>query len=104
MSSIITHEERLSEPRGARIAIIGPNGVGKTSLARPLDPATTLFVDIENGGLSIADHPMAHTRPQDWPEIRDLVVRIAGPNRSFAPHEPYSQAHFDRVGGWLPGV
>ena len=30
-----------------------------------------------------------------WPEIRDLVVRIAGPNRSFQPNEPYSQAHFD---------
>ena len=36
--------------------------------------------------------------------MRDLIVRIAGPNRSFQPHEPYSQAHFDRVGGYLPGI
>jgi hypothetical protein len=33
-----------------------------------------------------------------------LIVRIAGPNRSFQPHEPYSQAHFDQCGGYLPGV
>ena len=47
---------------------------------------------------------MPHVRPETWPEIRDLIVRIAGPNRSFQPHEPYSQAHFDRVGGFLPGI
>src|SRR5262245_7557470 len=102
MTLIISPEERFAEPRGARVLIVGPFGVGKTSLLRGLDPDSTLFIDVEKGGLAIDDIPVPHIRPQTWPEIRDLIARIAGPNRSFAPHEAYSQAHFDRVGGFLP--
>ena len=101
---IISPDERLAEPRGARILVVGPFGVGKTWQARTLDPTTTLVVDIENGTLAIDDMPVPHMRPQTWPELRDLIVRIAGPNRSFQPHEPYSQAHFDMCGGYLPGI
>ena len=101
---IISPEQRLAEPRGARIVVTGPFGVGKTSLVRTLDPATTLVIDVDNGTLAIDDVPVPHVRPETWPEIRDLIVRIAGPNRSFQPHEPYSQAHFDMCGGYLPGV
>jgi hypothetical protein len=43
-------------------------------------------------------------QPQTWPELRDLIARIAGPNRSFQPTESYSQAHFDMCGGYLPGI
>ena len=101
---IISPEQRLAEPRGARILIEGLFGIGKTSLARTLDPASTLVVDTENGTLAIDDLLMPHVRPQTWPELRDLIVRIAGPNRSFQPQEPYSQAHFDQCGGYLPGI
>jgi hypothetical protein len=101
---IISPDERLAEPRGARILVVGPFGVGKTWQARTLDPTTTLVVDVENGTLAIDDMPVPHVRPQTWPELRDLIARVAGPNRSFQPHEPYSQAHFDMCGGFLPGV
>jgi hypothetical protein len=101
---IISPEQRLAEPRGARILIVGPFGVGKTSQLRTLDPATTVFVDTENGSLAVDDVPVPHVRPQTWPELRDLIVRIAGPNRSFSPQERYSQAHFDMCGGYLPGI
>jgi hypothetical protein len=101
---IISPEERLAEKRGARILILGPFGAGKTSLLRTLDPATTLFVDTENGALAIDDVPVPHVRPQTWPELRDLIARIAGPNRSFQPNEPYSRSHFDMCGGYLPGL
>ena len=104
MTAIITPEERLAELRGARILIIGPFGVGKTSLLRTIISGTALFVDIENGSLAVDDVPVPHIRPQTWPEIRDVIVRIAGPNRSFTPQEPYSQTHFDRVGGFLPDI
>ena len=101
---IVSPEQRLNEPHGARILLIGPFGVGKTSQLRHLDPKATLLIDVENGALSVVDVPVPHARPQTWPEIRDLIVRIAGPNRSFQPHEPYSQAHFDQCGGFLPGI
>jgi len=104
MIPIISPEQRLREPRGARILIIGPFGVGKTSLVRTLDPTSVLFADVENGALAIDDVPVSHIRPETWPEIRDLIVRTAGPNRSFQPHEPYSQSHFDMCGGYLPGI
>ena len=101
---IVNPEQRLAEPHGARILIVGSFGIGKTSQLRTLNPATTLFVDIENGALAVIDVPVPHARPQTWPEIRDLIVRIAGPNRSFQPQEPYSQSHFDMCGGYLPGI
>jgi AAA domain len=104
MTQIISPAERLAEPRGARILLLGPFGVGKTWQARTLNPTATLVIDIENGTLAIDDMPMSHTRPQTWPELRDLIVRIAGPNRSFQSVEPYSQAHFDMCGGYLPGI
>jgi hypothetical protein len=101
---IISPEQRLSEPRGARILLVGPFGIGKTSQLRYCDPATTVLTDVENGALAVDDVPAPHFRPQSWPEIRDLFVRIVGPNRSFQSQEPYSQAHFDMCGGFLPGA
>ena len=104
MTCIITPEERLAEPRGFHALIVGPYGVGKTTLLRGLLSSTALFVDIENGALAIDDVAVPHIRPQTWPEIRDLIVRIAGANPSFSSNEAYSPAHLNSVGGLLPGI
>jgi hypothetical protein len=101
---IISPEERLAERHGVRALIIGEFGVGKTSLLRTIDPSTATFIDIENGSLAVHDVTVPHIRPQTWPEIRDVAVRIAGPNRSFGPNESYSERHFTAVGGYLPGI
>jgi hypothetical protein len=104
MTIIISPEERLAEQLGAHILLAGRAGDGKTRQTATLDPSSTIYIDTDHGVLSIANIPMLHIRPETWPEIQDLIVRIAGPNRSFLPQEAYSQAHFDRCGGFLPGI
>jgi hypothetical protein len=98
---IISADERLRERRGAKVLIIGPTGVGKTSLLRRLDPAQTLFVDIEAGDLAVLDLAVPTIRVDDWKTARDLACRIGGPNQSFPPTACYSPAHFEAIGGVL---
>ncbi|WP_439394964.1 ATP-binding protein [Bradyrhizobium sp. PMVTL-01] len=101
MLEIITADERLRERRGAKVLIVGPTGVGKTSLLRTLDPARVLFIDIEAGDLAVLDVPVATIRLDDWPTARNLACRIGGPNKSFPPTACYSPAHYEAVGGKL---
>ncbi len=101
---IITADQRLSEARGVKALIVGPSGVGKTSLLRTLDPPTVLFLDVEAGDLSVQDVPVDTIRIDDWPTARDLACRIGGPNPSFPPTACYSQAHYEGVGGALENL
>lgn len=94
---IITADQRMSGPRGVKALVVGPAGVGKTSLLRTLDPNTTLFVDLEAGDLSVQDVPADTMRPKTWDECRDLAAFLGGPNPALPAESPYSQAHFDKV-------
>jgi hypothetical protein len=101
---IIGADQRLAEPRGVKALVVGPTGVGKTSLLRTLDPVRTLFVDIEAGDLSVQDVPVDAIRLGDWPTARDLACRIGGPNSSFPSTACYSEAHYQAVGGALDNL
>src|SRR5215831_2893923 len=98
---IISADERLAERRGVKALIIGPSGVGKTTLLRTLESTTTLFVDIEAGDLAVQDVPVDTIRIDDWSAARDLACRIGGPNPSFPPTACFSEAHYQAVGGPL---
>jgi hypothetical protein len=101
---IIGADERLNEPRGVKVLLIGPTGVGKTSQLRTLDPSRVLFVDGEAGDLSVQDVPIDTIRIDDWQTARNIAVRIGGPNPSFAPTSCYSEAHYKAAGGALENL
>ena len=65
---IISAQQRMSERKGVKLLMLGKSGIGKTSRLKDLDPATTLFLDIEAGDLAVADWPGDTIRPALHPQ------------------------------------
>jgi hypothetical protein len=101
---IISADERLRELRGSKVLLLGPTGIGKTWQLRTLKSSATLFVDSEAGDLAVLDLPVSTIRVDDWKTAENLACRIGGPNPSFPPTSPYSQAHYDAIGGRLENL
>ena len=94
---IISASQRLAEKQGVKLVLLGKSGIGKTTQLKTLPEDRTLFVDLEAGDLAVKDWHGDCVRPATWPEFRDLVVFLAGPNPALPADAPYSQAHFDHV-------
>ena len=92
---IITADERLAQKAGIKGIIVGPAGIGKTSLLYSLDPKTTLFVNAEAGELSVQQWGGDMVRLRTWPDARNIAAAIGGPNPAYAPEENYSEAHYE---------
>jgi hypothetical protein len=86
----------MRQTRGVKALILGPPGVGKTSLLRTIDAASTLFVDLEAGDLAVQDVAIDQMRPGTWEECRDLACFLAGPNLNVRPKDQYGQDHYER--------
>lgn len=94
---IVTAQERMAEKRGVKLLMLGKSGIGKTTRLKDLDPNSTLFLDVEAGDLSVIDWPGDSIRPSSWPECRDFIVYLAGPDISLPESAPFSQSHYDHV-------
>jgi hypothetical protein len=94
---IITADQRLAEKKGVKLVLLGKSGIGKTTQLKTLPESSTLFIDLEAGDLAVKDWRGDCIRPATWPEFRDLVVFLAGPNPALPSDISYSQAHFQHV-------
>jgi len=94
---IVTADERLKEKSGIKGVIFGPAKIGKTSLLWTLDPETTLFVDLEAGGLAVQEWKGDSTVVRTWEQARDLAAFIGGSNPALREDQTYSEAHHAHV-------
>lgn len=77
--SIVTAEQRLAEAT-IKGLVLGPAGVGKTTLLKTLDPATTLCISAEGGMLSVQKDDEYGPRflgdtiePGNWAELKTIL-------------------------------
>lgn len=112
INTIIKADARLKSVPKVNIALFGPSGVGKTTQARTLDPATTLFVDLEAGTLAIQDWAgdvldirklATQLNCHPWEATRAVTLLICGPDPADVDG-PYSKAMFDKVSSVLGGA
>jgi len=94
---IVTASERMQDQTGIKSVILGPSGIGKTTLLKTLNPETTLFFDLEAGGLAVEDWQGDAIQPRTWEDCRSLAALIGGPNPALRDEQNFSQAHFDHL-------
>lgn len=87
---LITADERLRQRLGKKtILIAGGYKIGKTTLARGLDPETTLFLDFEAGDEALGDwHGMKTNVIRTWDDACDIACLIGGVDPAIDDNSP----------------
>ena len=107
MLNIQSGADRVARKKAIKGCILGPSGIGKTSQLWTLNPATTLFVDMEAGDLAVAkwqgDRLDVFKEAQRmslpvWDFSRNLACWLGGPSPlAMDDAQPYSAAHYKYV-------
>lgn len=112
-----TAQDRLLVQKKVNILMTGPQGIGKTFVARTLNPADTLFIDGEAGTLSLeaskthkawtgttlSIKQMAQKMNiHPWVLCRAIASLLMGPDPADLTG-PYSRASYDQYVQYLAG-
>ncbi|HZP21421.1 MAG TPA: ATP-binding protein [Bauldia sp.] len=95
---IITADERLSAANSkTTIAVFGPSGAGKTSLARTLPPDETIVIDLEAGMKSLQGWGGISVPVRSFAEAADIACLVGGVSPTADPQGFFSPAHHEHV-------
>ncbi len=101
----ISADQRLAEADGkTTLAIFGPSGVGKTSLAHRLPAVDTVVVDLEAGMKSLQGWAGDSIPVRSFPDAVDLACLIGGPSPSADPNGFFSAGHHAHVAQLYPDL
>jgi hypothetical protein len=93
-------EDRAAEVHGVKVLIVGPSGIGKTTLLTTVPQAMldlTCFVNCEGGDLAVKGlaGKFDELRPETFQQIADLAAVLGGPDPAMPPTALYSHAHYN---------
>ena len=95
---IVTADERLAIANAkTTVAIFGPAGAGKTSLARSLPPAETVVIDLEAGMKSLQGWGGDSIPVRSFQDAADVACLVGGIDPAADSQGFFSAAHYQHV-------
>ena len=102
---IVTADERLAVAYAkTTVAIFGPAGAGKTSLARTLPPDETVVIDLEAGMKSLQGWGGDSIPVRTFPDAADVACLVGGIDPAADAQGFFSEAHYQHVVGAYPDL
>jgi hypothetical protein len=102
---IVTADERLAVANAkTTVAIFGPAGAGKTSLARSLPPAETVVIDLEAGMKSLQGWGGDSIPVRSFQDAADIACLIGGIDPAADAQGFFSAAHHQHVVAEYPDL
>ena len=102
---IVTADERLAVANAkTTVAIFGPAGAGKTSLARSLPPAETVVIDLEAGMKSLHGWGGDSIPVRSFQDAADVACLVGGIDPAADSQGFFSAAHHQHVVSEYPDL